>query len=147
MTESDEGSLKVLLEDMNDKFSLVLEGHDAIRQEFKNSHRELEEKINLNSSLIKIGFETLDAKIDGVRTDLKEEIQGVRTDLKAEIQGVRTELKAEIQGVRTELKAEIQGVRTEIKETRDELSAKIDAVGVKVDGHDDRIRFLERKVA
>jgi len=114
MTESDEGSLKVLLEDMNDKFSLVLEGHDAIRQEFKDSHRELEEKINLNSSLIKIGFETLDAKIDGVRTELKEEIQGVRTEL---------------------------------KETRDELSAKIDAVGVKVDGHDDRIRFLERKVA
>jgi len=123
MTESEEGSLKVLLEEMNDKFSLVLEGHDAIRQEFKDSHREIEEKINLNSSLIKFGFETLDAKIDGVRTELKEEIQGVRT----------------------ELKEEIQGVRTELKETREELSAKIEDVGRKVDGHADRIRFLERR--
>ncbi len=103
MTESEEGSLKVLLEEMNDKFSLVLEGHDAIRQEFKDSHREIEEKINLNPSLIKFGFETLDAKIDGVRTELKE--------------------------------------------TREELSAKIEDVGRKVDGHADRIRFLERKVA
>ncbi len=121
MTESEEGSLKVLLEEMNDKFSLVLEGHDAIRQEFKDSHRGLEEKINLNSSLIKFGFKTLDAKIDGVRTELRE--------------------------TRNELKEEIQGVRIELRETREELSAKIETVGTKVDGHEDRIRFLERKVA
>jgi len=184
MTESEEGSLKVLLEEMNDKFSLVLEGHDAIRQEFKDSHRELEEKITLNSSLIKFGFETLDTKIDGVRTELKEDIQGVRTELKEDIQGVRTELKEDIQGVRTELKEDIQGVRTdlkediqgvrtelkediqgvrtELKEIKGELSAKIEAVctelkdemaagfnalGSKVEGHEDRIRFLERKAA
>jgi len=129
MTESEEGSLKVLLEDMNDKFSLVLEGHDAIRQEFKDSHRELEEKINLNSSLIKIGFETLDAKIEGVRTELKEEIRGVRTELKKDIQGVRTELSE---------------TRTELKE---EMAAGFNALGFKVEGHEDRIRFLERKAA
>jgi len=44
-----------------------------------------------------------------------------------------------------------------LKEVRDELSSKIEAVGAKaclcvdarrqVDGHEDRIRFLERKVA
>ncbi len=56
-------------------------------------------------------------------------------------------LKEEIQGVRTELKEEIQGVRTELREMREELSTKIDAVGTKVDGHEDRIRFLERKAA
>jgi predicted nucleic acid-binding Zn-ribbon protein len=49
--------------------------------------------------------------------------------------------------VRTELKEEIQGVRSELKETRDDLSSKIEAVGTKVEGHEDRIRFLERKVA
>ncbi len=57
------------------------------------------------------------------------------------------DLKSEIQGVREELKEEIQGVRMELRETREELSAKIEAVGAKVDGHEDRIRFLERKVA
>jgi len=46
-----------------------------------------------------------------------------------------------------EVKEYIQGVRTELRETRDELSAKIEDVGRKVDGHEDRIRFLERKVA
>ena len=96
MTEKEKQYLEVLMEEMNGKFSLVLEGHAAIRQEFKDSHRELEEKINLNSSLIKFGFETLDVKIDSVR---------------------------------------------------EELSAKIEDVGRKVDGHEDRIRFLERKVA
>jgi len=107
MTESEEGSLKVLLEDMNDKFSLVLEGHVAIRQELKDSHKDLEEKINLNSSLIKFGFETLDAKIDGVRIELKE---------------TREEL-------------------------REEMASGFNALGSKVEGHEDRIRFLERKAA
>jgi len=114
MTEIEQRHFEVLLEQVLHEVKTVAEGHEVLRNEIKVSHKEFEEKINLNSSLIKIGFETLDAKIDGVRTELKEEIQGVRT---------------------------------EIKETRDELSAKIDAVGVKVDGHDDRIRFLERKVA
>ncbi|MBN4073604.1 hypothetical protein JYT23_02080 [Mariprofundus ferrooxydans] len=66
---------------------------------------------------------------------------------KSLLQGSHDELKSEIQGVREELKEEIQGVRMELRETREELSAKIEAVGAKVDGHEDRIRFLERKVA
>ncbi len=47
-------------------------------------------------------------------------------------------------------KEEVQGVRIELRETRDGLSAKAclcaDARR-QVDGHEDRIRFLERKVA
>lgn len=49
-------------------------------------------------------------------------------------------LKEEIQGVRTELKEEIQGVEKK-------LTSEIRTVGRQVDGHEDRIRFLERKVA
>jgi len=118
MTESEEGSLKVLLEEMNDKFSLVLEGLDAIRHEFK-------EQIN----------------------EIKVEQQSFKSLLK----GYHDELKSEIRGVRTELKEDIQGVRTELMETREELREEMvsgfNALGSKVEGHEDRIRFLERKVA
>jgi len=103
MTESEEGSLKVLLEEMNDKFSLVLEGHDAIRHEVKEQIDEIKEEQQLFKSLLK--------------------------------------------GSHDELKSEIQGVHSELRETREELSTKIEAVGTKVDGHEDRIRFLERKTA
>ena len=44
-----------------------------------------------------------EAKIDGVRTELKAETTEVKTELKAEI----TEVDAKIDSVRTELKAEI----------------------------------------
>jgi len=114
MTEREQQYFEVLMEEMNGKFSLVLEGHAAIRHEFKEQIDEIKEEQQLFKSLLK---------------------------------GSHDELKEEIQGVRTELKEEIQGVRSELKETRDDLSARIDAVGRKVDGHEDRIRFLERKAA
>jgi uncharacterized protein YdcH (DUF465 family) len=103
MAESEEGSLKVLLEEMNDKFSLVLEGHDAIRHEFKEQINEIKEEQQLFKSLLK--------------------------------------------GSHDELKSEIQGVRIELKETREEMASGFNALGSKVEGHEDRIRFLERKVA
>ena len=42
---------------------------------------------------------------------------------------------------------ELKETRKELKETRVDLSARIEAVGNKVEGHEDRIRFLERKAA
>jgi len=129
MTESEEGSLKVLLEEMNDKFSLVLEGHDAIRHEFKEQIDEVKEEQQLFKFLLK-----------GSHDELKSEIQGVRIEMKEEIQGVRTELKE----TKDELSAKIEAVRTELK---DEMAAGFKSVGVKVEGHEDRIRFLERKAA
>jgi len=151
MTESEEGSLTVLLEEMNDKFSLVLEGHDAIRHEFKEQINEIKEEQQLFKSLLKGSHDELKSEIQGVRTELKEEIQGVRTGLKEEIRGVRIALKEEIRGVRIELKEEIRGVRIELKETREELREEMasgfNALGSKVEGHEDRIRFLERKAA
>jgi|GEM_PF-6097066 len=56
-----------------------------------------------------------------------------------------------LKGSHDELKSEIQGVRTELKETREELREEMasgfNALVSKVEGHEDRIRFLERKVA
>ncbi len=118
MTEKEQQHFGVLLEQVLHEVKIVAEGHEVLRNEIKASHKGLEDKIDLNSTLMKFGFETLDAKIDNVREELKEEIQGVRTEL---------------------------------RETRDELREEMDAgfkaLGAKVEGHTDRIRFLERKVA
>jgi len=114
MTENEASRLEVLLEEMNGKFSLVLEGHDAIRKEFNVQLDDIKEQQKLFMSLLK---------------------------------GSHEGLKGEIQGVRDELKGEIQGVRDEIKETREELSTEIKAVGDKVNGHEERILFLERRTA
>jgi len=100
MIKSEQRHFEVLLEQVLHEVKTVAEGHEVLRNEIKASHKELEDKIDLNSSLMKFGFETLDAKIDGVRTELREE-----------------------------------------------MSSGFKALGTKVDGHEDRIRFLERKVA
>jgi len=114
MTESERRHFEVVLEQILHEVRTVAEGHEVLRNEIKTSHNELEEKINLNTSLIKHGVETLDARIDGVENRLS-----VRID----------------------------GVRDELRETREVLSAEIQAVGEKVDGHENRITRLEQKVA
>jgi len=55
------------LEDIRGKFDLVLEGHDVLRKEIRDTREELCEKINLVD--FKVG--TLNQKIDGVAADLK----------------------------------------------------------------------------
>ena len=53
-------NLEILLEDIRGKFDLVLEGHDLLRKEIRDSRTELAEKILL-----------VDFKVDAVATDLK----------------------------------------------------------------------------
>ncbi|EIO4563394.1 DUF1640 domain-containing protein [Vibrio parahaemolyticus] len=61
--------------------------------------------------------ESLNRRIDEVRTELKQDIADVRTELK----DVRTELKQDIADVRTELKQDIADVRGEVKDVRTKL--------------------------
>ncbi len=78
------------------------------------------------------GHSTLDGKMERFHKEAKED-HHTAMDL--------------IKFSHDELNHKIDGVRTELRETREELSTKIEAVGTKVDGHEDRIRFLERKAA
>ena len=82
--------LEILLEDIRGKFDLVLEGHDTLRQEIRDSREELCEKINLVD--FKVG--TLNQKIDGVRDDLNQKIDGVRDELGQKIDAVAADLSA-----------------------------------------------------
>jgi septation ring formation regulator EzrA len=62
----DKDHLEILLGDIREKFDLVLEGHDALRKDIRDTREELGEKINL----VDFKVETLNQKIDAVASDL-----------------------------------------------------------------------------
>ena len=64
--------LEVILEDMNSKFDIIIEGHTA-----------LDKKIDRNFSELKKDIEFLNFKIDTVNENLSKKIDAVATDLKA----------------------------------------------------------------
>jgi len=102
---------EVILEDISGKFSLVLEGHEAIRKEFNGQLDELRKKQDLFESLLKSSHDSL-----------KQEIQAVDKRSEERDKQIATELK-------------------------NEMAAGFKDLGDKVEGHEDRIRFLERKTA
>jgi len=75
----DRDHLEILLEDIREKFDLVLEGHDVLRKDIRDTREELCEKINL----VDFKVETLNQKIDGVRDELGQKIDAVAEDLAA----------------------------------------------------------------
>lgn len=86
----DKDNLEMLLEDIQGKFELVLEGHDALRKEIRDARGELGEKVNLVD--FKVGV--LNQKIDGVRDGLNQKIDGVRDELGQKIDAVAADLAA-----------------------------------------------------
>ncbi len=86
----DKDHLEILLEDIRGKFDLVLEGHDTLRKEIRDTREELCEKINLVD--FKVG--TLNQKIDGVRDGLNQKIDGVCDELGQKIDAVAADLTA-----------------------------------------------------
>jgi hypothetical protein len=71
--------LEILLEDIRSKSDLVLEGHEVLRDEIRETRTELKKDIELNSFKI----DSLNQKIDGVEDKLSKKIDGVSADLKA----------------------------------------------------------------
>jgi hypothetical protein len=60
--------LKMILEDLNGKFDLILEGHESLRGEI----RELSRKTDERFGLVDFKIDVLNKKIDGVADDLKD---------------------------------------------------------------------------
>jgi hypothetical protein len=74
--------LAILLEEMNSKFNLVLEGHDAIRQEMREMNENLKTEIEHNSFLINVvndKVDSLEVKVD----KLEVKVDGIAADLSA----------------------------------------------------------------
>jgi len=123
--------LEILLEDIRGKFDLVLEGHDTLHKEIRDTREELCEKINL----VDFKVETLNQKVDGVRDDLTRKVDGVRDDLTRKIDGVRDDLNQKIDGVESRLSNEIRATNQKIDSVEVRLSEKIDAVAADLSAH------------
>ena len=89
--------LEILLEDIRGKFDLVLEGHEVLRNEIRETRTELKKDIELGNFKI----DTLNKKIDAVDEKLSKKIDAVAADLKAtdkrlsdKIDSVATDLKS-----------------------------------------------------
>ena len=123
----EKGNLEMILEDINSKFDLVLEGYTALDKKLDTRFDELNEKIENNTFKI----DTLNKKIDGVDTKLSKKIDGVEEKLTKKIDGVEEKLTKKIDGVEEKLSRKIDGVE-------EKLSRKIDGVeeklGKKIDG-------------
>jgi sigma54-dependent transcription regulator len=76
--------LEILLEDIRGKFDLVLEGHDALHKEIRDTREELCEKINLVD--FKVG--ALNRKIEDVEARLNHKIEDVEASLSQKIDAV-----------------------------------------------------------
>jgi len=112
--------IEILLEDMQSKFELVLEGHDALRNEIARTAHQTHDKIDLVEEKILI----LNQKIDAVKSDLTARIDQVET----KIETAKTELSTRIDQVETKLSTRIDQVETR-------LSSKIDAVAADLAAH------------
>ena len=86
--------LEMILENMDSKFDLVLEGQESLRKEMHGVRDDLSAKIDQNTFLIK----ALNQKIDGVDERLGKKIDGVAADLKSH--RADTEVHRGVYGVR-----------------------------------------------
>lgn len=71
--------LEIILESIDSKFDLVLEGHESLRGEI----RELTQKTEERFDLVDFKLDTLNEKIDAVDEKLTKKIDAIAADLKA----------------------------------------------------------------
>jgi uncharacterized coiled-coil DUF342 family protein len=71
--------LEVLLEDIREKFDLVLEGHDVLRKDIGNLRNEVRE----NKDETNFKLDALHQRVENVREELSGKIDGVANDLAA----------------------------------------------------------------
>jgi len=78
----------VVAEGLQHEIKLIAEGHGTLHREIQETRHHLNEKIDLNNSLIKTAHDSLDAKIDETSNRLDAKIDAVRDELKDDIQTV-----------------------------------------------------------
>ena len=127
--------LEILLEDIRGKFDLVLEGHDALRKEIRDTREELCEKISLVD--FKVGV--LNEKIDDVQENLTRKIEAGDAGLHQRIDAVETSLSQRIDARDASLHKRIDAVETSLGQRIDavetSLGQKIDAVATDLAAH------------
>jgi len=116
--------LEILLEDINGKFNLVLEGYTALDKKIDTRFDELNEKIENNSFMIGV----LNNKIDAVDERLSKKIDAVDERLSKKIDAVEEKLSKRIDAVEEKLSTRIDAVE-------ENLGGKIDVVAADLSAH------------
>ena len=103
--------LEVILEDINSKFDLVLEGYSSLDKKIDDLAQKTEERFDL----VDFKIDVLNQKIDSVAADLKatdkrlsDKIDAVDEKLTKKIDAVDEKLSKKIDAVATDLKAHRQ---------------------------------------
>jgi hypothetical protein len=107
-------SFEILLENIDSKFNLVLEGYSVLAKEIKDTRSELKEDI----SLLDVKITALSRRVDSVEASLGARIDAVEASLGARIDSVEARLGARIDSVEVNLGARIDAVHTELVEHR-----------------------------
>ena len=94
-------NLEVILEDMNGKFSLILEGHELLRSEIRELSRKTDERFDL----VDFKINALNLKIDAVDEKLSKKIDAVDEKLSKKIDAVDLKLSRKIDAVSADLSA------------------------------------------
>jgi chaperonin cofactor prefoldin len=108
--------LEVILEDMNHKFDIIIEGHIA-----------LDKKIGCKFNELKNDIEFLNFKIDTVNDNLTQKIDGVEVKLTGRIDAVEEKLTHRIDAVEEKLTHRIDGVEKSLGDKLDAVSSDLTA--------------------
>ena len=114
---SKKDQIEVLLEDINGKMKLLIEGHQALTE-----------------------------RMDRLEENFNQKLDERTAQIRGEILGVRKELKQDIGEVRGELKKEIQGVKKELSNKIGKLDEKVTEALKKLNQHEKRITKIEEKI-
>jgi len=101
---------EILLEDIRGKFDLVLEGHDLLQKEIRDTRTELVEKI----SLVDFKVDALSARVEAGEAKLNNRIDAVETKFTA----VEMKLTNRIDSVEAILTTKIDAVAADLKAHR-----------------------------
>jgi cytochrome c556 len=82
--------LEIILEDMNSKFDIVIEGHATLNRKIDDLANKTEERFDL----VDFKIDTLNQKIDAVDERLSNKIDAVEENLSKKIDSVAADLKA-----------------------------------------------------
>jgi chromosome segregation ATPase len=110
---------EILLEEMNSKFNLVLEAHDALRSEIRQNRDESNAKHDHGAFLTETLNKTLNKKID----DLSNRLETVEASLSARIDSVEASLSARIDSVEVNLTSRIDAVGADLTAHRADTEA------------------------
>ncbi|MBI4517063.1 MAG: hypothetical protein HY699_14750 [Deltaproteobacteria bacterium] len=146
--ENDKGRMEVLLENIDSKIDLLVEGHGALKhgqEQIIKQLNALDERENVHYLELKAGQRQLDAKISAVDQRLSTQIAEVDHRLSTQIADVDQRLSAQIAQVDQRL-----GAKTGALDKRvGRLEKKVDLLNDKLDGkladHEKRLRKLERR--